>query len=749
MRRFALLLMLSGAAFMLPGCATQEPERRLIILGFDGADPELTERWMAEGKLPNLKRLSEEGAYRHLSTSNPAQSPTAWACFATGLNPGRTGIFGFLRRVNTAYGPMPEITYVRREWKPVLGFPYARSILALAFGFAIFTGVYVVLAKEALVGRAASFLMAVVLAVGGSIALNEAFHEWLPDKVVKPASARQGEDFWKLLGEQGIPTKVICAPLSFPAKTYPNCKLLSGLGTPDIKGTHGTWTVYSSESAFRTVTETGGVVLPVKISRNRIFTTIPGPDNPLVVEKIRRLQQMLASPNLTQGQTQRLQTQLAAMNARRETYASLRIYLGPHEQKAYLRIGWSRCSVKVGEWSRWMKIAFRPTPLITIRGMVRFYLASLSPKFELYMTPIAFDPRHVPPGIEISSPRSFSKALAKEVGPYDTLGWSAPTNPLKDGKLDDSAFIKYIWDSLQQRRMMVMKELEKKDWACFCVIFEEPDHVSHMMWRFEDKTHPMYNASAATKYGGELLKVYQYLDRIVGEVRSRFLDGRTALIVLSDHGFKSFRKSVNINNWLVEHGYLALRKPSVPMKLADLSEVESTFFNNVDWSRTRAYSMDLGKIFINLRGREAHGIVAPGREYEDLCREIAAKFQALSDPQTGASVVHKVYRREEIYRGPLLKHEADLIVGFNAGYRVSWQTCLGGMGQKVIEENCNPWSGDHCSLDHSQVPGVFFSDRKIDREEISIMDIAPAVLQYFNVNVKGELDGKAFSLVRR
>jgi len=306
----------------------------------------------------------------------------------------------------------------------------------------------------------------------------------------------------------------------------------------------------------------------------------------------------------------------------------------------------------------------------------------------------------------------------------------------------------YIWESLKQRREMVLKELAKPDWACFCAIFEEPDHCSHVMWRFEDRTHPMYDEKAAAKHGEDLLKVYQFMDDVVGEVRKRFVNDKTALIVVSDHGFKSFRRSVNINNWLVENGYLALREAAAPMKLADLSQGGDVFFNNVDWAKTRAYSMDLGKIYINLKGREPKGIVPAGEEYERLCREIAEKFQKLSDGPTPTPVVHKVYRREEIFQGPFVKDEADLIIGFNAGFRVSWQTCLGGMGAKVIEDNRNAWSGDHCSLDPSQVPGIFFSNGKTDREAISIMDLAPSVLDYFQRLPHQPLDGKAFALVR-
>src|SRR5262249_41943738 len=155
------------------------------------------------------------------------------------------------------------------------------------------------------------------------------------------------------------------------------------------------------------------------------------------------------------------------------------------------------------------------------------------------------------------------------------------------------------------------------------------------------------------------------------------LDPGVPIFVLSDHGFHSFRTGLNINTWLVDNGFMVLKSPSGhEMNLRDLY-TQQNFFINVDWNRTRAYSLGLGLIFINLAGREKSGIVQSGQDYENTKAEIISKLTQLRDPQNGSKVVDNVYDSEKIYHGPQQGNAPDLIVGFAEGYRVSWQTALG------------------------------------------------------------------------
>jgi predicted AlkP superfamily phosphohydrolase/phosphomutase len=171
-----------------------------------------------------------------------------------------------------------------------------------------------------------------------------------------------------------------------------------------------------------------------------------------------------------------------------------------------------------------------------------------------------------------------------------------------------------------------------------------------------------------------------------------------------------------------------------------------TFWPNVDWSRTRAYALALGQIYVNLKGRERLGVVEPGKPYDSLREELVKRFGALRDPDTGEPVVRKVYKKEDIYTGPYVSEAPDLVVGFERGYRVSWQTSLGGIPSEIIEPNERRWSADHCSVDPSLVPGVLFSNRPIEASSPAITDIAPSVLKRLGIPPPVSMDGRDIGL---
>ena len=224
-------------------------------------------------------------------------------------------------------------------------------------------------------------------------------------------------------------------------------------------------------------------------------------------------------------------------------------------------------------------------------------------------------------------------------------------------------------------------------------------------------------------------------------MKERFVNDKTLFIVLSDHGFSSFRKGVNINTWLVQNGFMKLQGQDDPQyNLKDLFG-GGDFFVNVDWSQTKAYSLGLGMIFVNLRGRESQGIVTTGEEYDTLVADIAAGLKELHDDDDDRPVVHNVYLGRKVYKGERLDEAPDLVVGFNYGYRVSWQTALGGVPPKVLELNLEKWSGDHCSVDRDVVPGVLFANRTIDRQGPDLRDIAPTVLNYLDVPIPEQYEG--------
>ena len=384
-------------------------------------------------------------------------------------------------------------------------------------------------------------------------------------------------------------------------------------------------------------------------------------------------------------------------------------------------------------------------PLVSVRGIARFHVIQAYPEVRVYLSPINLDPRRPP--IPVSSPPAYSAQLARKLGLYKTLGWPEDTWALNEEKIDEEVFLQDLNYSFDRQRALVLDALQSMNPDLFVTVFQSTDKVQHMFWRLIDPQHPMYNRRLAARYGDAIDRVYMRADSLVGTLLQRTRDGRTTLLICSDHGFASFRKAVNINTWLVRNGYMTLTKldPVRDRTLEDLFG-RGTFWPNVDWSRTRAYALALGQIYVNLKGRERLGIVDPGTPYEALREEIKTRFGALRDPDTGEQVVRRVYKREELYRGPYFDEAPDLVVGFERGYRVSWQTSLGGIPPEIIELNERRWSADHCSVDPDLVPGVLFSSRPLDAESPAITDVAPSVLKRLGIIPPAVMDGRDLGL---
>jgi predicted AlkP superfamily phosphohydrolase/phosphomutase len=201
------------------------------------------------------------------------------------------------------------------------------------------------------------------------------------------------------------------------------------------------------------------------------------------------------------------------------------------------------------------------------------------------------------------------------------------------------------------------------------------------------------------------------------------LDPNTTLLVLSDHGFAPFRRSFNLNTWLLNHGYVTLKDGAAP----DSNEP----FANVDWSHTRAYGLGINGLYLNIRGREREGIVDPGAA-DALLKEIRQKLLEIRDPKTGLPVITRIDLASEVYQGPYAHSGPDALVGYNRGYRSGWKTILGAFPAEELEDNVNPWSGDHC-MDYTLVPGVLLSNRKIDAQTPALTDLAPTILAEFGI----------------
>ncbi len=331
------------------------------------------------------------------------------------------------------------------------------------------------------------------------------------------------------------------------------------------------------------------------------------------------------------------------------------------------------------------------------------------------MSPVNFDPRR--PLFSISYPKEYSAKLAGKAGLFYTQGMPHDTWALTEGRLDEQAFLELTDEILEENQRMLHEALRDFKKGVFFYYFETLDAVQHMFWRYLDAAHPLYENDP--RYRETIYRYYEKMDKIIGGVL-KGLDKDTLLIVLSDHGFNPFRKAVSLNRWLLEKGYLFLKEGSIESR---------EFFEEVDWSRTKAYALGFGGIYLNKIGREYYGIVSQA-EANNLGSEIAHGLEAALDPQSGGKFINRVYSGDDIFNGPYKNDAPDLFVGFNRGYRASWQTALGAVPAALIEENNKKWSGDHL-VDPALVPGVIWINKKVKLSHPSIMDIAPTVLEIF------------------
>jgi predicted AlkP superfamily phosphohydrolase/phosphomutase len=385
-------------------------------------------------------------------------------------------------------------------------------------------------------------------------------------------------------------------------------------------------------------------------------------------------------------------------------------------------------------------LTFRVNALVSMHGITQFHVIEAGRELKIYASPVNLDPRN--PSLPISKPDRFAADLAKAIGLYRTLGWAESADkPLNEGRLDEAAFLYDSERAMEDREKVIFERLKTDDWDLFVAAVETTDRVSHMMWRLIDPDHPMYDQDLAAKYGDAIEKVYRRADDLVGRLLAR-IPKDAIFMVMSDHGFHSFRREVNLNTWLLQNGYLVFS--GQPEGQKDLSELvgRGRFAEGVDWSRTRAYALGLGQIYFNLRGRESQGMVSPGAEYGALQDEIAARLVEVADPVDGAKVMRAVYRREDVYKGEFIANAPDLQAGFNDGYRVGWQDTLGVIRPAVVENNNRKWSGDHCATAAEISGGVFLSNRRINTEEPHIMDLGPTILKLLEVPLPPDLDGK-------
>jgi predicted AlkP superfamily phosphohydrolase/phosphomutase len=515
------------------------------------------------------------------------------------------------------------------------------------------------------------------------LALNqyEQKNAFTPPKVI---NNRRGATIWSLLSASGIPSTVIRCPCTYPPDNIKG-RMLSGVGVPDLRGGLGTSFYYTSAPGVSQ--ENSEKVIQVHPQDGRITTFLIGPRDP---------------------------------KTRADTNLAITLELDPATKRVVLRSEGTPnvLELRQGEWSDWLKVKFKAGMFQSVRGMTRFYLRQVEPDFQLYAEPINFDPDA--PLFPISHPTEYAVELQARLGGYYTIGMAEAHDGLINGRFDETAYLEQCNLVMRDRRRMMLSELDRFSEGFFFCLFDTPDRLQHMFWRFQEPEHPANCNGYSAEHVNVIAEHYKELDGIVGKAM-KYMDDQTLFIVLSDHGMSSFQRGLNLNTWLYKNGFLELRSGLKPG-----DDEHDDFFRNVDWSRTKAYALGLGGIYLNLKGRESNGIVDLS-EIGSTQNALVKGLTGLVDLEREKIAISSVKHRDEIYSGPYVNEAPDLLVNFTSGYRVSWGTPLGGVPAGLFEDNNKRWGGDHV-IDPALVPGVLYINRSFRDGNPNMVDLAPTIL---------------------
>lgn len=654
-----LLLM---ASFL--GCGHTPPDKPgVFVLGVDGMDPVILQRLMDEGRMPNFKKLAESGSFQPLGTANPPQSPVAWSTFVTGTNPGGHGVYDFVHRDPATYLPIS-------------------SALAHA-------------------------------EPGDAV---ELFGYYLPVGGESPANNRSGQPFWDPLLAAGVDVEVYRIPGNYPP-TPSDAKVLTGMGTVDMRGGYGVYTWFST-GAVEKRGELKGDIQQLSLSDDDLDGN---PDTARGTLK--------GPPDLFHMPPGKIPTDSDYL------LAPVTFRLDPEQDVVLVEAGATKAVLREGEWSEWMPLSFDALPhgLLPLDGIVRFYVRSLRPELEIYASPVNISPAK--PAQDISTPSEFATELYDLLGYFYTQGMPEDTNALKDHTFNDDDYqsqVAQVQHDTEKMLGLALSRFERGDMTF--MYLSDIDLQCHMLWRLGDPKHPdapqhpAFEADAAVNHADDIEGYYTHVDTLLGQVMAKVPED-TLVIVMSDHGFQPYTREVHLNAWLRDNGYLTLKDGKRTGQIA---------LGDVDWSKTRAFGIGFNGLYLNLSGRESQGIVSEG-EAAALKAELAGKLEAWMDGEN--RVVRHAYDGAKIYTGDRAKESPDLIVGYELGYGNSDESTLGEIVEPLIQDNTSRWSGNHL-MDPEVVPGVLLTNAALPRQGYALPDVTATLLSHYNVAVPQAMDGK-------
>jgi len=623
--------------------------RKTLVLGIDGMDIKLATAFMRLGLLPNFSKLAQTGGLSTVTTSFPPQSPVAWSSFSVGAWPAVHGIYDFIHRNPATMTPYLSTSQVTAPEK--------------------------------------------TFAIGG-------FE--IPLSSGKVVNLRKGRPFWDYLADYDIPTTIQKMPGNFPCQ-HDKVDMLSGMGTPDLRGGYGSFTLVTTAPPANTNKITGGMVVPIEFVDDYAEAPILGPDNTL----------RQGHPAVT----------IPFKIWRDRTNPVVRLLIQDQE-----------FVLNQGDWTGWLHLSFTMlNHLSEVKGICKLYIKSVHPEFSMYVSPINIDPAD--PVLPIVSSPAYGKELARHLGPFHTKGLPEDTKALSYDIIGNGEYLDMAYQLIDESRLGMEHEIAKLarlDEGLLFYYFSSLDQDSHMFWRTIDPESPLYTKELELQFGHTLKDLYIEMDKCLGRAMNTFdiRDPNFQLLVMSDHGFGPFRRQVNLNSWLHEQGFIALNGST------DIEEGE--YFADVNWDKTAAYALGINAIYLNLTGRERFGSLSSGQANSVLTK-IRQGLMTLRDPKNGYKVVTDVYQTSEAEK-QVNPHAPDLIVGWNLGYRTSWSSILGSFARETITDNDDRWSGDHC-IDPSLVPAILFSNRKIIRAKPTMLDITATILSEHGIPIPAHMTG--------
>lgn len=346
---------------------------------------------------------------------------------------------------------------------------------------------------------------------------------------------------------------------------------------------------------------------------------------------------------------------------------------------------------------------------------------------------------------------------------------------------------------VDSRKRLALHLMGTQPWDLFAVVFTATDRAQHFFWRFLDPAHPLYDPTEAPKYQDAILRVYRQIDRALGEMLA-CCGEETTVVIMSDHGFGPQHRLFRINQWLIERGFLKLTHMAADGPGAHLSSIvqkwwycgldsilglvrailsdtakdrlkrlfprlrervaSQILFSGVDWPTTQAYHTAEfpGSIRVNLKGREVHGCVEPGAEYEAVCEAIRSGLEAYVDSHTGRRLVERVLRRDELYWGPYVDLAPDLIVQLaDYSYTFDWYIPVSRDGARSDLPVVDALSGKYAvDCGYHRPDGILMLWGTGIREGVrlgssQIYDVMPTALYLLGLPIPPDMDGRVLT----